>query len=343
MQYRFILACIACAHAFAGASALAPRSSEKFLPGGLVAHVVQLEPVSNGNILHKSSHTPKTIEHEVARAELSHMWLRLLVCGVIVGCIFGMMGGGGALITKPMLYYIFHIQPFKMTIFTCYAILAPLSLFGVGLGQYKQCVVWADVARLFLCTSLVGTTLGAQIAQYVPDHVQLVLFALLILAVASYMWSKALAADKATTTKKESSLASAESSPPGFRDDWVYIATTATFIGVLTGMLGVGGGFMLTPLLCHIGHKMDTAVSTTLAVIFLNSVVGMAWYSHLFAMSIAPSDVTTVVSFVVIGCLGILASGHIASLMSSGLRQKIYASLLVAIGVGMVAVELIVA
>jgi len=273
------------------------------------------------------------------------MWLRLLLCGAIVGCIFGMMGGGGALITKPMLYYIFHIQPFKMTIFTCYAILAPLSLFGTGLGHYKQCVVWADVARLFVCTSLLGTTLGAQIAQFCPDHVQLLLFALLILAVASYMWSKALAADKASTTKKESSPASGESSPTegagGFRDDLVYIVTVATFIGVLTGMLGVGGGFMLTPLLCHLGHKMDTAVPTSLAVIFLNSVIGMAWYSHLFAMSIAPSDVTIVVSFVVIGCLGILASGHIASLMSSGLRQKIYASLLIAIGVGIVAVELV--
>merc|ERR1719472_526315 len=190
--------------------------------------------------------------------EIPHLWLRILICGVVLGSIFGMMGGGGALILKPMLYYIFYIQPFKMTIFSCYAIIAPLSLLGAMIGQYKQCVVWADVGKLFILTSLLGASLGAFLAQFIPDLGQLLLFALLVVAVATHMWWKALASKQDKPTSQEDSndkpklqedrnekQQSATGEAPGVGGAALgnvsheRFVLTAILVGVMTGSLGV--------------------------------------------------------------------------------------------------------
>lgn len=299
----------------------------------------------------------KAIEQKLAHGEhlqpkkdgfteqIPHLWLKILVCGVLLGGIFGMMGGGGALILKPMLYYVFYMQPFKMTIFSCYAILAPLSLLGALIGQYNKRVVWADVGKLFVLTSLLGASMGAFVAQFIPDLCQLLFFAVLIVVVATHIWWKALAArpnqpkpDEVSEEAKKSATGQAHGDG-GVGIAPVKAVMTAILVGVMTGSLGVGGGFMLTPLLCHMGHTMETAVPTSLAVIFFNAVVGMVCYHILFAMSIPSSAVSIMVSFVIIGFLGILVSGYVASMMSQSSRQKVYASLLLVLGLGTIVIE----
>jgi len=343
-----VLACVI------GANALMPERSSEFM-----AHASYIKADA---IEQKSGHDAHlAIQQDDSTQEIPYLWLRILICSVVVGSIFGMMGGGGALILQPMLYYIFYIQPFKMTIFSCYVIIASLSLLGAMIGQYKGCVVWADVGKLFLWTSLLGASLGAFLAQFIPDLGQLLLFALLVVAVATHMWWKALASKQDKPTSQEDSndkpksqedrnesyrgIMRATDQAPGVGGaasgnvSHERFVVTAILVGVMTGSLGVGGGFMLTPLLCHMGHTMETAVPTSLAVIFFNSVVGMVSYHILFAMSIPSSSVSLIISFVLIGSLGILASGHVASMMTQSSRQKVYASLLLVLGFGTIIIE----
>lgn len=293
-------------------------------------------------------------EHPVVGAKVAppvqHQWLRLSVGGLCLGSVFGMMGGGGALITKPMLYYVFYIQPFKLTIFTTYVMLVPLSLLAVAIGQSKGCVVWQDVAMLFVLTSLLGTSLGAQLAVFIPDQGQLLMFALLIIFVAAHMWWKAIFKSHDTLR------AASQESNHGVVDDrsekdihvdnktlpmlrQIQNASMAVAVGILVGMLGVGGGFMLTPLLCHMGHTIDKAVPTSQAVILLNSTVGMLWYRYLFAMAIPASAALTVSSLVFIACCGIMASSYVASFITQSLRQVTYACLLLLLGFGTIFME----
>eukprot|EP00931_Biecheleriopsis_adriatica_P121791 TRINITY_DN96851_c0_g1_i1.p1 TRINITY_DN96851_c0_g1~~TRINITY_DN96851_c0_g1_i1.p1 ORF type:complete len:348 (+),score=54.68 TRINITY_DN96851_c0_g1_i1:80-1123(+) len=337
MKRFVVLACVL------GANALMPEKS-----GELVAHGSYIKANVMEQKFNHDAHF--AIRKDDSSQQIPYLWLRILVCGVILGSIFGMMGGGGALILKPMLYYIFYIQPFKMTIFSCYAIIAPLSLLGAMIGQYKNCVVWADVGKLFILTSLLGASLGACVAQVIPDLGQLLLFAVLLVAVATHTWWKALAAqtdkpkpqeesnEKQQSASGQAACVGAAVSADGSMAS-VRVVMTAVLVGVMTGSLGVGGGFMLTPLLCHMGHKMDTAVPTSLAVIFFNSVVSMVCYHILFAMSLPSSNVSLMISFVLIGCLGILASGHVASMLSQSSHQKVYASLLLILGFGTIIIE----
>jgi hypothetical protein len=337
MMKFIVLACVICANA------LMPERSSEFM-----AHASYIKADA---IEQKSGHDAHlALQQDGSTQEIPYLWLRILICSMVVGSIFGMMGGGGALILQPMLYYIFYIQPFKMTIFSCYVIIAPLSLLGAMIGQYKGCVVWADVGKLFILTSLLGASLGAFLAQFIPDLGQLLMFAVLIVVVATHMWWKALSAKQDKPEPQEDGnekQQSAAGQTPGVGGAAsgngsmasVGVVMTAILVGVMTGSLGVGGGFMLTPLLCHMGHTMETAVPTSLAVIFFNSVVGMVSYHILFAMSIPSSSVSLIISFVLIGSLGILASGHFASMMSQSSRQKVYASLLLVLGFGTIMIE----
>jgi len=226
-----------------------------------------------------------------------------------------------------------------------YVILLFLALFGAALGCRKGLVRWKHVGALFVFTSLLGTTLGAMVAQLIPNEIQLLLFATLIISVAIYMWSRLPSAAQAaakggsaadskipTGSKEKAAPVAEKSSPDPFSS--AYFVAIATSVGCLCGSLGVGGGFILTPLLCHMGHEMETAVPTSLAVIFLSSCVGASWYVHLFDMSLASVDLTVATCLVLVGCFGISVSGQLASMMPSSSRQKVYAGMLFALGCG---------
>jgi len=257
-----------------------------------------------------------------------HMAARLAVCGLCLGAVFGLMGSGGAMIAKWMLYYVLNIRPFKLTIFTMYLILCPMSAFGALRGMCKGKVHWPHVVQLFVFASSIGTTLGARLATFIPDRVQLLCFGTLILGVSAHILYKQLATPMSKPAKKKS-LA-----------DQVTFAMVAVVVGCLCGTLGVGGGFMLVPVLLHAGHDIKTAVPTSLAVITVNAAVSACWYLHLFGMDLQVVDLTTVASFLLLGCLGMTFSDNISSVMSNKARQCSFALLLFAIGIFTVAVEL---
>lgn len=244
------------------------------------------------------------------------------------------------MITKPMLYYIFLFQPFKYTIFTMYVILAPLSGFGAALGAYRGLVNWRHVAALCLCTSLIGTSIGACIAKFMPDILQLILFAILVILVASHTWYQQLTASPPAPPAGNTASEKAESKEDkGDETPYMELALKATVAGVLCGTLGVGGGFMLTPILLSAGHSMDSAVPTSLAVIALNSIVGIIWYATLFGQRVFAKDWLIICSLLLLSCLGMLSSDYVASMMSKNLRQRIFATLLLLIGFGTIVIE----
>jgi len=336
---------------WARAGAATPRSSLRTPSqhaGPSPASTLGLSAISLGRdadiiIPTKPAASPVDLDKGVL-ADLS--WPKVAAAGAAVGAVFGAMGAGASMIMKPLLYYVFDQRPFKRTIFEMYLILIILSSLGAARGHAKRRVAWDHVLVVAICTSGAGASAGALLARLVSSHVQLVFFGFLVLVVAAHMWQQA--AREAGSSKDQTKAALESDLGSRWRPitamdtkELVQNCVAASVIGLLSGFVGVGGGFMLTPLLCHMGHQMDTAVPTSLAVIALTGGAGGFWYAHLFGFSLASVNVPLVLSLAAAGCTGLLLSEQIASLLPKAARQRCFALLLICIGVSVVLLELV--
>lgn len=261
------------------------------------------------------------VETVFLNRRVDHFTPKLVLSGLVLGGVFGMMGSGGSMIAKPLLYFVFEQRPFKLTIFEMYCILVCLGTFGALRGIWASLVVWWHVILFGTFTSIVGTSVGAGLAQLISNETQMVVFVGVILYVSADMWPKDSPKDSPKTA-----LRVADRDTPNESVDFRMVVCIAIFAGVLCGFLGVGGGFLLTPSLVKIGHDLKTAVPTSLTVIGINACIGLIWYSYLFDMTISKDvDYLVVGGMVIVACLGMLCSDCLASRISKSSRQKAYA------------------
>ncbi len=230
---------------------------------------------------------------------------------VAIGLSLGLTGAGGSILTLPVLVYLAGVPPKEAV---------RLSLFVVGLAAAAGAVqraragdFHARAAVMFGLSGMAGAALGARFTAMVPGEVLMGGFALLMLVVAGRM----LAAGKE----------GAEPSPdcqPGR----CLLAGAGT--GVLTGFVGVGGGFLLMPALMRFARlPIRTATGTSLAVIAVNSAVG--WLSHLPSSAGRPALMAL---FGVLAVAGTLLGKRLAAkLPARRLRQGFGAMVLVTGGV----------
>ena len=180
---------------------------------------------------------------------------------VLIGVSLGLLGSGGSILTVPVLVYLVG-QDEKVAIAGSLFVVGTIALFG-GL-QYlrKRLIDWRNVA-VFGVPGMAGTYVGAMISAYVPGIAQLALFAVVML-LASYLMLKPinLSDDDGHTA----------------RATW-KIAADGLLVGVLTGLVGVGGGFLIVPALVLLGGMgMHQAVATSLVIIALKSFSGFYKY-----------------------------------------------------------------
>jgi uncharacterized membrane protein YfcA len=182
-----------------------------------------------------------------------------LVLSAGIGLSLGLVGGGGSIITVPVLVYVAGI-PVKEAVALSLAIVGATAAVG-AVTKAREGRVDPRAAALFGITGMVGAVLGAQLTPLVPPAVLLVLFALLMVAVGVRMirgQSEAEAPERAECHVGKCGLA-------------------GLGVGVLTGFLGVGGGFLIVPALLRFARMpMHRAVGTSLAVIAANAASGFA-------------------------------------------------------------------
>lgn len=189
--------------------------------------------------------------------------------------------------------------------------------------------------------------MGAAVAQFLSSRVQLLLYAVLIIPVAVYMWWKSEAESTEHDTKKQADQESnqTEAAPVSGKALITYEAFMeelstfgfALLAGFVVGVLG--GGFMTIPVLIHMGHKMDTAFPTSFVVVLVNALVGMFWYNYQFANYIPSSAFFTVGVLLLISGAVFVTVTHLATSIPHHARLKIFASLLAIIGFGTLAIE----
>ena len=238
-----------------------------------------------------------------------------LILSAVIGLTLGLIGSGGSILTVPILVYFLGVEPHD-AVGMSLAVVGATSIFGAYL-HWKRGSVDFSSGMLFGISGIAGALLGSPLTKTVSPPVLLLIFGALMFVVAvSMLWRRKHAGDE---TKLE---------PNRFK------AILAGFgVGVLTGFLGVGGGFLIVPALVLFGGlKMKEAIGTSLFVIFLNCVAGLVGHASQehFGWSL-----TVLVSGLAVGGAGL---GTILShRLAAHSLQKMFAVLVLAVAVFLVA------
>lgn len=247
----------------------------------------------------------------------------LILGALAVGLTLGLLGSGGSILTVPILVYgLGHGD--KVSIAESLAIVGAIALSAMVPYARQRQIDWRSVL-LFGLPGTAGTYLGAWLSEFVSGAVQLLLFAAVMLIAAVMMFRKASGsnAEPLTTTNSETHARQAA---------W-KIVCEGLLVGVLTGLVGVGGGFLIVPALVLLGGlPMRLAVGTSLVVITMKSAAGFVKYLGVLEGLGQSVDWRTIGVFAVVGAVGSVVGNRISSHVPQARLKQGFAMFLVAMG-----------
>jgi len=213
---------------------------------------------------------------------------------IAIGISLGLLGSGGSILTVPVLVYLVG-QDEKVAIAGSLFIVGSIALAGSLQFLRAGLIQWRSVL-VFGLPGMIGTWLGAYAANWVPGVTQLALFAVVML-LASWLMLRPL------------DLEHADGAP---RAIW-KIAIDGFVVGIVTGLVGVGGGFLIVPALVLLGGlTMHQAVATSLVVIALKSFSGFYKYLDVLDKQSLALDWNTLLLITGLGIAGSFAGSYLA-------------------------------
>jgi uncharacterized membrane protein YfcA len=233
-----------------------------------------------------------------------------LAIGLAVGLSLGLVGGGGSVLAVPLLVYVLD-EDVKQATTTSLLVVGVIALVGAA-DHARAGRVRARIALALALAGAAGSIAGTAANRVADDDAILLVFALVLLAAAGAMIR----------------------GRPGGRPEgargrtpWAAVAAAGLAIGALTGFLGVGGGFLVVPLLVLLfGLAMPEAIGTSLLVIALVSSAG-------FAAHIATGEVDWPVAGALAagGTAGALAGSRLGERLGGRRLELAFAGLLVVV------------
>ncbi|UAA38927.1 sulfite exporter TauE/SafE family protein [Paraneptunicella aestuarii] len=191
--------------------------------------------------------------------------INAIIGALIIGLSLGVFGSGGSILTVPTLLYLVNM-PAQVAIASSLFIVGGICLVSSSVNIYKRKVSWPHVL-LFGIPGMVGTYSGAWLGVMVDSKIQLAVFVLLMSVAAVLMWRG----------KPKDSLSGAGGE--GGELKIIKIGLDGLFVGIITGFVGVGGGFLIVPALIFLGGlSMSLAVGTSLVIIAMQSFSGFFKY-----------------------------------------------------------------
>lgn len=250
--------------------------------------------------------------------------------GAVIGLLLGLLGGGGAIVTVPALVYLLGQDVSSATV-TSLAVVGANALLGAAAHHWAGRVRWRT-ALPFGGLGLLGAVPGAWLNHLLPGQVVLVLFAGVLLLAAALVHRK---------------VAASAPAPGAGSRRWPLAAVAGAAVGFLSGLFGIGGGFLVVPTLAAgLRLPMAAAVGTSLAVIALNSSAGLV--AHLVigrpGLGGAPDATSAALGVPLSPALPLLAGSAVGVLVGSRLAgrlpepvlRRLFALLLVAIAAALI-------
>jgi uncharacterized membrane protein YfcA len=218
-----------------------------------------------------------------------------LALGLLVGIVLGVVGGGGSIIAVPALVYGVGLSPAEAI---------PTSLLVVGISslaalipRFREGINW-PVVLLVGTAGIPAAWGGTAVGRLLDPNILMLAFAAIMVIAGIRMLTR--------TSESEGSCSTGPTR--AFRTCAPKAVAVGTLVGFLTGLLGVGGGFLITPALTlFLGLRTKQAVGSSLAIIVINSAAGFAAHATGFTI-----EWPTVLAFAVPAVLGSLAAARFA-------------------------------
>ena len=249
-----------------------------------------------------------------------------ILAGLATGVVLGLFGSGGSIIAMPALMYLLHVEP-KSAIAMSLGVVAITATVS-GLDNWRRGLVDVRVAAVFGLFGVAGTFAGARLGLLTPVVIQLGLFALVMYAAAWRMLKPVKVVAPAGEVVSIGGGAAALGGCSDFFSPCMgHIALHGIGVGVLTGLVGVGGGFLIVPALVLLsGIPMKQAVGTSLVIVAAKSYAGFVGY-----MGGVPIDYVLMSAFTAVTVLGSFVGTHLAGRISQAALKKAFAWFLVCV------------
>jgi len=259
------------------------------------------------------------------------------IAAVFIGIVLGMMGGGGSILTVPVLVYLFYVNPLTATTYSLF-IVGVTSMTGGARAYAKKLVDFRSVTefgipsifaifitRHFLLPAIPDQLFSIGKIDITKDVFLMIVFALLMLTASIFM---ILNADEGVEHQNQVQERN---------NKILYLAMLGFIIGIITGLLGAGGGFLIVPaLILFMKLPMKTAIGTSLVIIAVNSIFGF-----LFSLKQTPLDWKILLLFTGLSIAGIYIGSRFTEKIPGKTLKKWFGWFVLIMGVYIIIKELL--
>jgi uncharacterized membrane protein YfcA len=242
------------------------------------------------------------------------------ISAVIIGLVLGMMGGGGSILTVPVLVYLLGLDAITATTYSLF-IVGVTSLTGGTRSYIKKQVDFKAVSefgipsifsifitRHFILPAIPEKLFSIGNIDLTRDTMLMIVFAFLMLIASAFMIFNGddENRDQIVSQERNSKI--------------LPLALWGLAIGFITGLLGAGGGFLIIPaLVLFVKLPMKTAIGTSLVIIAINSIFGF-----LFSLNQTPLDWKILLFFTGLAIIGIYLGSLLAEKISGKILKKLF-------------------
>ena len=259
------------------------------------------------------------------------------IAAVFIGIVLGMMGGGGSILTVPVLVYMLHLDAITATTYSLF-IVGVTSLTGGTRAYLKKQVDFKAVSefgipsifsifitRHYILPAIPEKLFSIGNIEFTRDAMLMIVFAFLMLIASAFMLVNG---DDENIERPVSQERNSKILP---------LALWGLAIGLITGLLGAGGGFLIIPaLLLFVKLPMKTAIGTSLIIIAINSIFGF-----LFSLKQTPLDWKILLLFTGLAIVGIYLGSLFAEKIPGKTLKKWFGWFVVIMAVYIIVKELI--
>lgn len=235
------------------------------------------------------------------------------LAAVLIGLSLGMIGGGGSILTVPALVYLMKTPPVEATAYSLFivgatALAGAFQKYRSGLVNLKAALIFGapSIVAVFLTRMFIMPAIPQQLGTFLGINVSKDLFVMLLFAILMVAASVSMIRGSRNGTDADESI------PLHF--NYPLIIAEGALVGVLTGLVGAGGGFLIIPALVLLTKlPMKMAVGTSLLIIAAKSLIGFT--GDLVHMQI---DWSLLMIFTTLAVVGVFVGNH----LSHGIESK---------------------
>jgi uncharacterized protein len=269
----------------------------------------------------------------------------IVLFGMVTGLALGLTGGGGSIFAMPLLLHGAGSSVAQAVAVSSLAVGAA-SLVGAVRGL-RAGLVDVRSGAMFAVTGVIAAPFGVYLGHLLADSTRVLAFGALLLLIGPLMWRKARAPESRTVRAEivrgspDEPGAACRYSPEGklhiTAPCALVLLASGLLTGVLSGVFGVGGGFLIVPTLrAATGVSMHRALGTSLLVIVL-----ISGSTAIASWSGVPMDPQLTTKFVIGSIAGLIAGTFVVKRLAGPTLQRTFAVLVVAMGLALISQSLV--